>query len=60
MTIDISIQQIAATLILGTLAWIGFRYGDSGTKYAHWFFIGGLSVIILIGYWIYCIMSWII
>lgn len=60
MTIDISIQKIAVTLILGAITLIGTIYGDSSTKYAHWFFIGGFSGILLIGYWLYHFLIWVV
>ena len=44
MVIDISTQQIIVTLILGGLVWIGNKYGDSSTKYAYLFFVGGFAV----------------
>ena len=58
MVIDISTQQIIVTLLLGTIAYIGSKYGDS-TKYAHWFFIGGIAGILLICYWIYYLLIWV-
>ena len=39
MVIDISTQQIIVTLLLGTIAYIGSKYGDSSTKYAYLFFV---------------------
>jgi len=60
MVIDISTQQIIVTLILTVLVWIGNKYGDSSTPYAHWFFIGGIAGILLIGYWLYYFMIWIV
>lgn len=53
MVIDISTQQMIVTIILGAITCIGTVYGDSKTKYAHWFFIGGIAGILLICYWIY-------
>lgn len=59
MTIDISTQQIIVTLLLGTIAYIDSKYGDSGTKHAHWFFIGGFAGILLICYWMYYFLIWV-
>ena len=59
MTIDISTQQIIVTLILGMFVCIGFKYGDSSTKYANWFFIGGFAGILLICYWMYYFLIWV-
>lgn len=59
MVIDISTQQIIVTLLLGTIVWIGSKYGDSSTKYAHWFFIGGIAWILLTCYWIYYFLIWV-
>lgn len=52
MTIDISLQQLIVTIILGTISLIGFRYGDSSTKWAQLFFVGIFSTFPLIVYWI--------
>lgn len=59
MTIDISTQQIIVTIILGAITCIGTVYGDSGKKYAHWFFIGGFAGILLICYWMYYFLIWV-
>lgn len=58
MTIDISTQQIAIILILGSIALIGSKYGDRSKKYASWLFIGGISTILLICYCTYLILNW--
>ena len=55
MTIDISIQQIAIILILGSIALIGSKYGDSKKR---WLLIGGISTILLICYCAYLILNW--
>ena len=59
MVIDISTQQIIVTLLLGTIAYIGSKYGDSSTKYAYLFFVGGIAGILLICYWIYYLLNWV-
>jgi hypothetical protein len=59
MVIDISTQQIIVTLILGILVWIGNKYGDSSTKHAYLFFVGGFAGILLACYWIYYLLIWV-
>jgi len=59
MVIDISTQQIIVTFILGVLVWIGNKYGDSSTKYAYLFFVGGFAGILLVCYWMYYLLSWV-
>jgi len=54
MTIDISTQQIAIILILGTITLIGSKYGD---RKKHWLLIGGISTILLICYCTYLILN---
>ena len=53
MIIDITLQHLIVTLVLGTIFFIGDKYGDSGTKWGFLFFVGGISLILLIVYWIY-------
>ena len=48
MVIDISTQQIIVTLLLGTIAYIGSKYGDSSTKYDYLFFVGGIAGILAV------------
>lgn len=59
MTIDISTQQMLVTLVLGALIWIGNKYGDSGSKSAGLFFLGGMAGILLICYWMYHLLMWV-
>jgi len=59
MVVDVSIQHIIITLVLGVIIWIGNVYGDSSKKYAHLFFIGGMAGILLICYWMYYFLAWV-
>ena len=55
----VSLEQIIVTFILVTLIWIGNKYGDSSTKYAYLFFVGGFAGIFLLCYWMYFLLTWI-
>lgn len=54
------LQHFLVTIILGSIFYIGMRYGDSSTKWAHLFFVGGISMILLICYWIFYFLKFLI
>jgi hypothetical protein len=56
MIIDIPLQHLVVTFILVTIFLIGDKYGDGSTKWGFLFFVGGISLILLIVYWIYYIL----
>jgi len=51
------LQHFLVTLILGVIFYIGIKY-DLKNKYI--FFIGGISMILLVSYWIFYFLKFFI
>ena len=51
--------SIIITILLLGLFFAGLQWGDSSTKWAPLFFIGGIAFILLIAFWMAKLLYWV-
>jgi hypothetical protein len=54
------LQHFLVTLILGVIFYIGIKNDDGSLKNTYIYLIGGISIILLVSYWIFYFLKFFI
>jgi len=54
------LQHFLVTIILGIIFYIGIKYDDGSLKNTYIYLIGGISMILLVSYWIFYFLKFLI